>query len=405
MFFEILLAIIIGVNAGIITGLIPGLHVNLVTVIIVGLAGGILSGVSPLFLAIGILALALTHSFLDSIPSIYLGAPDESQVLSVLPGHQMLLEGKGHQAILYTIIGSLVALILTLLFFPIGIKILEPVYLFIKDYVAWMLILVVIMLLIFSKKIVLNLGFFILSGTLGYICFLLPNQEQILLPLLTGLFGISTLFISYIGPTTSLPRQQLNKRRLDLHANEIERTSLRATIVGILAAFLPGFGSSQAAIMASATMKEKTNKDYLLLVGGVNTVNFSFSILTVILLAKARNGAIVGIHDLIGKVGEGIGMSHLLLFVPTLLIVGGSATLLGMKLSRVMARFMQRVNYKQLLIGIQLFLISMVLLLSGLQGIVILITATALGILANLLGAQKNMLLGSLLLPVILYLI
>lgn len=406
MFLEICLAILLGMTAGVFTGLIPGLHVNLVTLVVVGLSASLLSEIPPLFLAIGIISLALTHSFLDSIPSVYLGAPDESQVVGVLPGHRMLISGNGHKAILYTIVGSLVCLILTLLFFPIGIKIIQPVYEFLKPFIAKGLVLVVVILIIMSKKYFLNITFFLVAGCLGLICFSLTSQTQILLPLLTGLFGTSTLIISWLGKTSKLPKQQLNKRVLDLSSRDVERTSLRATMVGILAAFLPGLGSSQSAIIASSTMKHKDDKDYLLLVGGINTVNFAFSLVTVVILAKARNGAIVGVQHLINSQGTAVGLStfHLLLFVPVLLMVGGIASLLGIFLSRKMARLMDRVNYKQLVLGVIMFLVCMVLIFSGLQGLIVLLTSTALGVLANNLGAQKNMLLGCLLLPVIIYL-
>lgn len=403
MFLEICLAILLGMTAGVFTGLVPGLHVNLVTVIVVGLSGSLLAGISPLLVAIGIISLALTHSFLDSIPSIYLGAPDESQVLSVLPGHRMLLQGKGHHAILYTIVGSLVALFLTLLFFPIGINLLEPAYTFLKPYIGKGLLVIIIGLLLLSRKFFLNLFFFILSGTIGFLCFSLVEQTHILLPLLTGLFGTSTLLISYLGPTSALPKQK-TKRGINLTVLDLEKNSLRATIVGILAAFLPGLGSSQSAIIASSTMRKKSDKDYLLLVGGINTVNFAFSLVTVAILAKARNGAIVGVNQLIGNLGTGIGLSHLFLFAPVLLIVGGGASILGVTLSKRLAKLLQKVHYKRLLLGVILFLVFMVVLLAGLQGLVILFATTALGVLANLLGAQKNMLLGCLLLPVLIYL-
>jgi putative membrane protein len=36
-----------------------------------------------------------------------LGAPDESKALNVLPGHRMLMEGKGFEAVKLNVIGSL----------------------------------------------------------------------------------------------------------------------------------------------------------------------------------------------------------------------------------------------------------------------------------------------------------
>ncbi|MCF7798441.1 tripartite tricarboxylate transporter permease [Candidatus Woesearchaeota archaeon] len=398
MFFEILLAIIIGVNAGIITGLIPGVHVNLITAIVVS-SVGVLCGVSPFLIALFIISLALTHSFLDSIPSIYLGAPDESMVVGVLPGHQLLMQGKGHLAITYTLLGSLAALLLTILFIPIGIKILPPVQAFISPYIGKCLLGIIIFLIILSKKIFRNSFFFLTAGLLGLICFSLVSQKQILLPLLSGLFGTSTLLYS-LATASIMPVQKLSKLIIPIKQKSLEGVTLRATLVGMLASFLPGFGSSQAALVASTTLKEKTPAEYLLLVGGINTVNFSFSLVTMMVLGKARNGAIVGVKSLLGSISS----NQLLIFVCVLLLVGGIATILGLKLSRRLARFLPKVNYQKLVWGVIIFLVIIVILLSKLQGLLILLTATSLGILASKYGAQKNMLLGCLILPVILYL-
>ena len=112
MFLQILLAIILGITAGTITGLIPGIHVNLISIILISLSPTLLGYTNVLVLSCFIIGMAVTHSFLDSIPSIFLGAPDSDNVLIVLPGHKLLLEGKGYEAVKLTIVGSLICLIL-----------------------------------------------------------------------------------------------------------------------------------------------------------------------------------------------------------------------------------------------------------------------------------------------------
>jgi len=398
MYIALLLAILSGILAGTFTGLIPGVHVNLLSAIVVS-SVGILSGVPPFLLAVFIVSLALTHSFLSSIPSIYLGAPDESMVVAALPGHQLLMQGKGHLAIVYTLLGSLCALVLTLLFIPFGLQFLSPLQAFLSPFIGKILLGIIIVLIIVSKKIFKNSFFFLVSGLLGLVCFSLVSQKQILLPLLSGLFGTSTLLYS-LATTSLMPKQIITDSAIPLVTSELEWVTFRATLVGMLASFLPGFGSSQAALVAGMTMNKQSPAQYLLLVGGINTVNFSFSLVTMHVLSKARNGAIVGIKELLGS----ITFQELLLFVFVLLIVGGCSTILGIVLSKKLALLLPKVNYTRLVIGVILFLIGIVLLLSGLQGLLILLTATSLGILASKYGAQKNMLLGCLILPVIVYL-
>ena len=93
MFAQILIAILIGVTAGTFTGLTPGIHVNLVALILVSMSPFLASYFSLISIAVIILSCAITHTFIDSIPSIYLGAPDSDQALTVLPGHRLLRKG------------------------------------------------------------------------------------------------------------------------------------------------------------------------------------------------------------------------------------------------------------------------------------------------------------------------
>ena len=101
----VLLAGVIGTTLGILTGLIPGLHVNNVAIILLSLTPAVaaflhsttgLGGATVLLLvASAIVATSMAHTFLDFIPSTFLGAPEGDTALSVLPAHSMLIQGEG----------------------------------------------------------------------------------------------------------------------------------------------------------------------------------------------------------------------------------------------------------------------------------------------------------------------
>ncbi|MBI2004265.1 tripartite tricarboxylate transporter permease [Candidatus Pacearchaeota archaeon] len=84
MLIQILLAIFAGTFTGVLTGLIPGIHVNLIGVFLISLSSTLLFNINPLYLVIFIVAIAITHIFIDFIPSIFLGCPDTDTELSVL---------------------------------------------------------------------------------------------------------------------------------------------------------------------------------------------------------------------------------------------------------------------------------------------------------------------------------
>ncbi len=163
----VILFTIIGCGFGIITGLIPGIHVNLVAYMILSLQtmlfglitfifgyGNISNGDVLIVLAALIIGCLITHTFLDFIPSIFLGAPEGETALSVLPGHRLMLQGQGYEAVKCSALGSFSAVIVALLLLiPFRLLMGAPIYLYEKLKVFIYLILILVAaLLILSEK-------------------------------------------------------------------------------------------------------------------------------------------------------------------------------------------------------------------------------------------------------------
>ncbi|HIH11304.1 TPA: hypothetical protein HA241_03880 [Candidatus Woesearchaeota archaeon] len=398
-FIEVIIALGAGIGIGIFTGLTPGIHVNLVSVLVVTSSPLLLQFTSPPILAVFIIALALTHTFLDTLPSIYLGAPDEAKVLSVLPGHRMLLQGQGHAAVIYTLIGSLGSVVLGVALFPFFIWSMEKLDPLISSWVGFILVgLVVYMIFREKGKRLQTTICFLLSGALGLLVLTsIPNLEQPLFPLLSGLFGVSLLIVS-LSETSSIPEQNFTTP-LTISTSAVAKSVSAASGMGFLAAFLPGFGSSQAATIATTMVRDIGEEGFLSLVGGINTANMLISIATIYALDKARNGAIVAVDDLL----QIVTFEHMILFLGVALAAAGIGTILTLLLSRVFARLVVRVNYRALVLSIIVFITLLALVFDGVIGLLILVTATAIGLMAASWGIAKSHLLGCLLVPVILF--
>jgi putative membrane protein len=112
----LILSVLIGFALGLISGLIPGIHTNNFALILLALSPAIADlGFSNINIAAMILANSITHTFLNIIPSVYLGAPDADTALAVLPGHAMLLDGMGMAAIRLSALGSAGSIVVSLL--------------------------------------------------------------------------------------------------------------------------------------------------------------------------------------------------------------------------------------------------------------------------------------------------
>lgn len=397
MLLEVIVAIIIGCLFGIVTGLVPGIHINLVSVLALSLSPLLFQITTPLIVSVFIIAMAITHTFLDTIPSIFLGAPQEDTALSVLPGHKLLLQGRGYEAVMLTLIGSLFSLILIIILSPLIAIIISKIYPFLSKIMGYLLITVCIILILKeprSKSWALIV--FLLSGVLGIATLTMPNLKSPLFPLLSGLFGTSMLTTSLLQKV-NIPKQKIGEINVD------KKTATKAIssslVSGGLCSFLPGLGPSQAAILGSQFTKNLKSEGFLILVGGLSTINMVLSILGLYVIDKARNGAIVVVSELLGE----FNMSHLILFFGVAMVAAGIATFLTIIFSKLFSNIMSKVNYNALCVSVICLITILVALMSGPIGLLILVVSTALGIVPVEANIGRNHLMGCLLLPVILY--
>ena len=397
MFLEFLFVILAGVFAGIITGLVPGIHINLVAVMMLSSSAFLLNYFSPLSLALFIVAMSVTHTFLDSIPSIFLGAPDSGLELSVLPGHKLLLQGRGYEAVFLTVIGSFFAVIVCIVLTPIMIPLIRYGYPLIEPYIAYILIFFSIVLIWREvKSRFWALIIYLLSGALGIAVLTMPHLKEPLFPMLSGLFGTSILIVSLMKKTR-IPKQRITYPKLDI--KEILSYLGLGTFASLLVGTMPGLGSSQAAIISSSVKKNNKPENFLIMLGSINTIVMIVAFVSLYVIDKARNGSVVVISKILGEFNFG----YLVLFLLACLLVAGIASFLALKISRVFSNFMDKVDYRKLCMSVISLIIIMVFLLTGPLGLLILIVSSLLGITTSLLGIGKNHLMGCLLFPVILF--
>ena len=396
MFVEILIAIICGVLCGIFTGLIPGVHVNLISVLLISLSVYLLEYVGAFALAVFIFSMALTHTFLDVIPSIFLGAPNEDTAMAVLPGHKLLLEGRGYEAVRLATIGSLMSLFLGILLLPLLIVVVPYLYNLLNSLIGWLLLFVAVFMILIEERKMWGGVIFLFSGMLGVVVFSL-HLSQPLFPLLSGMFGVSTLLLS-LNAGAVLPLQYITQN-IRLPFIDYFYGILAAVFSGWITSLLPGLGSAQAAVLAGTFFKNITGYLYIVVVGGINTVNFLLSLVTFYTIDKARNGGVVAIKQLL----ENISFSEVLVLFIVALIVGGSATILVFFIGKRFVTVLGYFNYESVCCCVILFIIILTFFFSGWIGLFVLVVSTAIGILPPIVQVKRSLAMGCLLMPVIGY--
>lgn len=400
MIIELLIAVFLGCLGGIITGLTPGVHINLVSLLLLNFSGYLLGFTEPITLAAFIIAMGITHTFLDAVPSIYLGAPDADEALTALPGHRMLMEGRGYEAVKLTVIGAFCCLLLTVILSPILIPFLPAMSEYITPYIGWILLIVVIYMLTKENnvnKLMWNCFIFFSSGVLGILVLNYPNIQQPLLPLLSGLFGISGLLLS-LSTNTKIPAQRITEDIVI--PNKVKaKTFIAATFSGMLTGFFPGLGAAQAAIIATQIVGDIGNHAFMILTGGIGTVNFLFSLVTFYAIDKARNGVVIVVQELMGK----ITMNQFIALMGVVILAGAFSAWLALFCAKTFSSLIVKVNYRKLCIGVISFVSLLVLYFSGPIGLFILFISTSLGLIAPLANVNRSHAMGCLLLPVIMF--
>ena len=346
--------------------------------------------------------MSVTHTFIDFIPSIYLGAPQDGTELSVLPGHELLKKGEGHEAVLITLLGSLIAIFLVILLSPLLIFSIPRLNLLIKPVIPFLLMIISIFLIMNEEtnKKISAFVVFVLAGILGLIALNLELKEP-LLPLLTGLFGASSLIIS-IKQKTQIPEQKISSlKKIEITRKDLLAPGIFATFFSSILGFLPALGSGQIAVISS-TIKKINNRQFLFSLGLINPFMMILGFLTVYTISKGRTGSAVFIQEILGV----ISINQIILILIISLISGILAFIIGIKLSKFLAKNIGKINYSKTSIFVLIFLSIIVIIFSGFLGAIIFIISTFTGIYGISLNVRRTNLMGCLLLPtIILYLI
>jgi putative membrane protein len=402
---EIFLAIIIGIILGIITGLTPGLHVNTVGIIVFSSSESILEHTSSIVLCTFFVTIAVVHAMIEFIPSLIFGLSTEDTITSVQPAHRLLFRGEGYKAIRLVSFGGFLSIIILILCIPLLFMILPMLYNFLKDYIAYLLIITMCLMIYFTNKDNRNrlysLLIFMVSGLLGF--FVLNSNLSgniALLCILSALFSISTLLYS-ISKKAHLP-PQTNDKILNIN-NRFVKSTTAGSISGCILGLLPGLGPAQGSVIAQTLTFNRniTPEDFLLTNSGVNISDTIFSLIAVYLIGNPRSAISMYISYLLSN----LELVHVVFFIFIALVSVSVSCIISIKLGDYIIQRVNNVNYRNLNIALVILITILVIGYSFVSGAVMFyvvlcyISSIALGLLPNYLDISKSNLMGVLIVP------
>ncbi len=390
----LLVAVLLGVLFGYITGMIPGFHANNVALIAIW-AAAVLE-LDPLLMSVVLVSTGTTHAIVDFIPSIFLGAPSEGTALAVAPGHRMLMSGRGFEALALSVVGGVFGIVLVLLGFVFLRAFSGAAYSFTSSYLGVILVAVSAIMILIEKRMVIALGIFLLSGLYGLLSLNSPiNQSVVLLPVLSGLFGASTLILSYSN-APSIPKQAI---KTNIPIKEAMHGGVVGFFGGILAGFLPGVGTSQSAIIVQRLTGMRGARKFIIVLGAIGAADVLLSLLALQFIGRARSGIAAAVERLY----SGFAMGETYLFLGVGLLAAGLAAVAALKTGAAFARGAAVRDTKKVSGVIFVFLLLLCAMFTGCLGVVVFFTGCAIGVLPHVLKTKKSLLISCLLLPTMLY--
>lgn len=408
----ILLIAVLGSLIGCMTGLIPGLHVNTIAILLLS-AMPFFSSLqnASILLSSLIVSASISHTFLNIVPSTFIGAPEEDTALVILPAHKMLLEGNGYKAISLSAMGSLGAIFFSfLILIPFRFLLGSPFnfYTIFKDIIPWILLAISIILIATEKSlehVIHASAIFFLSGIFGMLIFNLSLSSPIhapaspLFPALAGLFGMPTLLLSL--KEREIPPQYIEEAEVDVV--EAGKGIGIGTASGSMVSILPGVTSAVAAIIALVARGKRNKEDTIVTLSAVNTANAFFVVLALFVVERARSGVALAIQEMksILKWDSIMPPPSLCFFLIAIIVAGIIAYYATKFFGKIIAKNISSISYPLLGKITMVALSFLVFIFTGIMGICIFIVATFIGLFCLELRVRRSLCMGVLLLPIL----
>jgi putative membrane protein len=303
-----------GIVLGTASGLLPGLHANNMAFLLAGVAPSVPG--PPLYVAMAMLAAGVVHTFLDVVPSLALGVPDASMAAVALPGHRLVLEGRGREALRLSALGSGGAVVLAV---PLAVpvtRLMVAAWPTIRANLPAVIAGVAALLVLTEGKWVSAVGAavsLVTSGLLGVATLDLNPEAPLaaggmLAPLFAGLFGAPVL-VDAIGGGGVPPQDDPT---IAVSRSEVAGLTGVGTVAGAIVGYVPAVSS---AIAATATLLAVPGRygarGFVVATSGVNTSNAIFALFALVALGTPRTGVLVAVD----AVGSPLSMPHLLVAV------------------------------------------------------------------------------------------
>ncbi|WP_414836695.1 tripartite tricarboxylate transporter permease [Candidatus Nanohalococcus occultus] len=373
---EYLAATVLGVAFGVFTGLVPGIHSN--TVVFVSMPFYFRYSPSLMAYMSFIAAVSVAHTFHDFLPSIFFGLAEAETALAALPGPRMAAQGRGLEAFARTVSGGLYTVTGFLVLAPLLFLVVEPLYGFLSTYMFYILVFFLGFAVFRSENMFASVTIVALSGLLGVLTFNSNvNQSYALMPVFSGLFSAPAI-VKGISNELNLPEQRKNLET-DFDLPGVSTGFLS----GLAAGLLPGIGSAISTSFFSPLIEEENQ--FLTAMGAVNTADIFFSFVALMMIGKSRSGASVALNYL-----SSFNYAQAVFLIGVSVFAAGLSGFTVFRVAKYFLKVVDGFKFAHILSATGLTVLGVSFYLTGVLGILILLTSSMIGYAASIKGERKS---------------
>lgn len=404
-------------------GCLPALHVYNVAILYLIFASAISTtfvGTDPYIIMPFMMGLVIGWAMLNTLPAVFLGAPDESAMLMVLPTQKYLMYGRGYEATMLSGVGALGGVACMLLIAPFLPHLMPVLRAVLSPNLFWILTLIIAYMVMSEfpkggdrgngrlgrfldawKSLAAGILTLILSGLLGFILMWKYQVSETIpfsniMPAFVGLFGIPWVIQNIISGTEVPPQHTANS--IDSSPFVVFRGVSSGFIGGGFAAFFPLVTGGIGGLMAGHATAQNDERSFIISMGTSKFVYYvgAFMLLFIPAAHVSRGGLANMMKTAITPRGEG----DYYMILAAIAIGGALSFFLLSILAKLMIKLVQVVNYRLLSILTLLLMIGLVGGITQWRGLFVMTVATGIGLIPVLFHSRRSNCMGIILIPI-----
>lgn len=418
------LSVLIGTVLSCFLAILPGLHIYNV----MGLAVLLIYKLQALGMAVApevylpfMIGLVVGWSVLNTIPSVLLGAPDESAIFTVLPGQKYLMTGRGYEGTMMIGAGSLVGLfVLIFIIAPFAPRYLPVVRYVLSPHMHWILWVIITFILMTEwpkggnrgpagwrkfadawSTLSAGLFTFILSGLFGFLLLYrtpiaIEDSFQNIMPAFVGLFAVPWCLLNALS-SAKVPKQYV-RDTLNINGDLLLRSGVAGGIGGGFAAFFPVVTGGIGGLLAGHATAQRDERVFLMSQGVSKVVYYTGALMLFFVpgLFLTRGGGAWILKGLYTPKTWG----DYYLALGSIALAGGLSFLLMSPLTKWTLKLMKRVDYRLISVFALGIIVALAFSITGWIGLFVMTVGTGIGLIPVLFGSRRLNCLGILLLPI-----